>query len=154
MILKAYSIYKKKTRFPAILLFIILFVTACSSTKYIQDYQSIVKVVDIDSVPSKFNEEVLNYVQKDIRPAPKLSVNVGLYNIFYGLFRTKSVGNPAPILDSTLVEISRTQIEKFLVSKGYFKAKVSSEIKVKNKRAHVHFNVNQGPSFSVNKIKY
>jgi outer membrane protein insertion porin family len=123
--LKAYLDFKKKRKFPAILLLFILFVTACSSTKYIQDYQSIVKKVEIDSVPKPFSEESLNYVQKDIRPAPKFGINVGLYNLFYGLFKTKSVGNPAPILDSALVEISRVQIEKFLVSKGYFKAKVA-----------------------------
>jgi outer membrane protein insertion porin family len=154
VILKAYPNNKKKIFFPAILLLFILFVTACSSTKYIQDYQSIVKKVDIDSVPGIFNEEALNYVQKDIRPAPRLGVNVGLYNIFYGLFKIKSVGNPAPILDSTLVEISRNQIEKFLVSKGYFKAKVKSTILVKNQRAKVSFNTTPGPSFSIKSLDY
>lgn len=152
--MKAYLINKKKFQFPAILLFIILFVTACSSTKYIQDYQSIVKTVDIDSVPEKFSEEAYNYVQKDIRPAPKLSINVGLYNIFYGLFKTKSVGNPAPVLDSTLVEISRSQVEKFLVSKGYFKAKVKSDITVEKQKAKVYFKANPGPAFFVNKLSY
>jgi outer membrane protein insertion porin family len=152
--LKAYPNYKKKIQFSAILLFIILFVAACSSTKYIQDYQSIVKKVKIDSVPEKFEEEALNYVQKDLRPAPKLSVNVGLYNLFYGLFRTKSVGNPAPILDSTLVDISRNQIEKYLNSKGYFKATVKSSIVVKDQRAEVYFKASPGPAFFVNKLSY
>ena len=152
--MKAYSIYKKKFQFPAILLFILLFVTACSSTKFIEDYQSIVKKVDIDSIPKQFEEESLNYIQKDIRPAPRLGINVGLYNLFYTLFKTKSVGNPAPVLDSTLVEISRNQIEKFLNSKGYFKAKVKSEIKVKNQRAEVDFKANPGPAFSINKVEY
>ena len=152
--MKAYLDYKKKRKFPAILLFIILFVTACSSTKYIQDYQSIVKKVEIDSVPKRFSEESLNYVQKDIRPAPKFGINVGLYNIFYGLFKTKSVGNPAPILDSPLVEISRNQIEKFLVSKGYFKAKVKSRIDIKGQRAEVYFTADPGTPFSVNSFNY
>lgn len=94
----------------------------------------------------------MNYVQKDIRPAPKFGINVGLYNLFYGLFRTKAVGNPAPILDSTLVEISRSQIEKFLISKGYFKAKVAAEIAVKDQRADVLFKASPGLPFSVNDI--
>jgi outer membrane protein assembly factor BamA len=93
-------------------------------------------------------------VQKDIRPAPKFGINVGLYNIFYGLFKTKSVGNPAPILDSALVEISRTQIQKFLVSKGYFKATVKSQINIKDQRAEVYFTANPGVPFSVNKFQY
>lgn len=151
--MKAYSIYKEKLRFPAILLFI-LFVTACSSTKYIEDNQSIVKKVDIDSIPEKYKEEALNYIQKDIRPASKLGINVGLYNIFYTVFKTKSVGKPAPVLDSTLVEISRNQIEKYLVSKGYFMAKVKSEIKVKKQRAEVDFIATPGPAFFIQKVSY
>jgi len=151
--LKAYSIYKEKFRFPAILLFI-LFVTACSSTKFIEDDQAIVKKVEIDSIPEKYKEEALNYIQKDIRPASKLGINVGLYNIFYTVFKTKSVGKPAPVMDSTLVEISRNQIEKYLVSKGYFMAKVKSEIKVKKQRAEVEFIATPGPAFFIQKVSY
>jgi len=152
--LKAYSIYKNKFQFPAILLFIILFICACSSTKFIEDNQSIVKKVEIDSIPGRYKEEALNYIQKDIRPASRLGINVGLYNIFYSLFKTKSVGKPAPVLDSTLVEISRGQIEKFLISKGYFMAKVKSEIRVKKQRAQVDFKANTGPAFYVAKVNY
>ena len=93
-------------------------------------------------------------MQKDIRPAPKFGINVGLYNLFYGLFKTKAVGNPAPILDSALVEISRTQIEKFLVSKGYFKAKVAAEIAVKDQRADVLFKASPGIPFWVNDVNF
>ena len=64
------------------------------------------------------------------------------------------MGNPAPILDSTLVEISRNQIEKFLMSKGYFKAKVKSKIKVENQRAEVDFTATPGPAFFINKVSY
>ncbi|WP_111635601.1 translocation and assembly module lipoprotein TamL [Pedobacter cryoconitis] len=150
--MKAYSICKKKFQFPAILLFIILFAAACSSTKFIESNQSIVKVIEIDSIPSRYNEEAQNYIQKDIRPASRLGINVGLYNIFYTLFKTKSVGKKAPVLDSTLVEISRGQIEKYLMSKGYFMAKVKSVIKVKNQRAQVDFIATPGPAFFIGKV--
>ncbi len=158
--MKAYHDYKKNVLFPAILLFIIVFVTACSSTKYIADSQSIVKKVEIDSIPKAFEEEAYNYIQKDIRPSSRLGINVLIYNIFNtkdGKYKTtdiKPLGTPPPILDSTLVEISRSQIEKYLTSKGYFNAKVSSGIKVKNKRAVVSFKADTGSAFSVNKITY
>ncbi|TCC98930.1 translocation and assembly module lipoprotein TamL [Pedobacter psychroterrae] len=158
--MKAYCNYKSNVRFPAILPFIILFVTACSSTKYISDEQAIVKRVRIDSVDKAFEEEALNYIQKDIRPTSTIGINVLIYNIFNtknGKYKTsniKPLGTPPPILDSTLVEISRTQIEKFLASKGYFKAKVKSSIEIKNKRAKVLFKADQGPSFSISKISY
>lgn len=160
MILKAYHDYKKNVLFRAILLFFIVFVTGCSSTKYIADYQSIVKKVEIDSIPKDFYEEALNYIQKDIRPSSKIGINVLIYNMFNtkdGKYKTNNVkplGTPPPILDSTLVEISRNQIEKYLISKGYFNAKVESEIKVDNKRAEVFFKADTGKVFTINKVKY
>ena len=158
--MKAYHDYKKNVLFRAILLFIIVFVTACSSTKYIADNQSIVKKVVIDSVDKQFEEEIYNYIQKDIRPTAKFSINVAIYNMFNtkdGRYKTnniKPLGTPPPILDSTLVEISRNQIEKYLKSKGYFNATVESDIKIHNKRAEVFFKAHPRQAFSVNKVNF
>lgn len=158
--MKAYHDYKKNVRFHAILLFIIVFATGCSSIKYIEDNQSIVKKVEIDSIPKAFEEEALNYIQKDIRPTSGLGINVLIYNMFNtkdGKYKTnniKPLGTPPPILDSTLVEISRNQIEKYLISKGYFNAKVKSDIKIKKQRAEVFFSTDTGSSFTINKVEY
>ncbi|AOM76268.1 BamA/TamA family outer membrane protein [Pedobacter steynii] len=158
--MKAYYNYKKNVGFRAILLLIIVFVTGCSSTKYIEDYQSVVKKVKIDSLNKTFEEEAYNYIQKDIRPTSTIGVNVFLYNIFNtknGRYKTsniKSIGSPPPILDSALVEISRNQIEKYLASKGYFMAKVKSDIKVKDQKAEVLFTAKMGPEFSISEIDY
>lgn len=64
------------------------------------------------------------------------------------------MGKPAPVLDSTLVEISRNQIEKYLISKGYFMAKVKSDIRIKKQRAEVKFKANTGPAFYIAKLNY
>ncbi|ARS40702.1 hypothetical protein CA265_13970 [Sphingobacteriaceae bacterium GW460-11-11-14-LB5] len=147
-----------KLKSTAILLFIIVLIQACSSTKYIADYQSIVKKVTIDSVDAKFEEQAYNYVQKDIRPASKLSINVPLYNLFNtkdGRYKTSDIkpfGTPPAILDSTLVEISRTQIQKFLKSKGYRQAEVTSAIKIADKKAEVIFSAKPGPAYFINKL--
>ncbi|MEJ5995816.1 BamA/TamA family outer membrane protein [Pedobacter sp. Du54] len=161
MILKAYTYnYKQQVQILTILLFILVFIAGCSSTKYIQDYQSIVTKVKIDSVDKQFLEQANNYVQKDIRPSGVIGLNVKVYNIFNtknGKYKTaniKPLGSPPPILDSTLVEISRSQIEKFLKSKGYFNAKVKSEIKVKKKKAELRFVANPGQPFYINKLTY
>lgn len=75
-----------------------------------------------------------------------------LYNLFNtkdGRYKTtdiKPFGTPPAILDSTLVEISRTQIEKFLKGKGYFQAKVTSNIKIEDKKAEVNFKAQPGPA--------
>jgi len=87
-----------------------------------------------------------------------LGINVAIYNLFntkdgkYKKTNIKPLGSPPPILDSTLVEISRSQIEKFLRSKGFFNAEVKSDIAVKNKKATLTFTANTGQPFMVNKI--
>ncbi len=147
-----------KLKSPAILLLIIVLIQACSSTKYIADYQAIVKKVTIDSVDAKFEEQAYNYVQKDLRPASAFSINVPLYNLFNtkdGRYKTNNIkpfGTPPAILDSALVEISRTQIQKFLNNKGYFQAKVSADIQVKDKKAEVKFKAQPGPAYFIDKL--
>ena len=158
--MKAYKSFKYfKLKSPAILLFIIIvFIQACSSTKYIPDYQAIVKKVTIDSIDAKFEEQAYNYVQKDIRPSSAFSINVPIYNLFNtkdGRYKTtdiKPFGTPPTILDSTLVEISRLQIQKFLNGKGYFQAKVTADIKVKDKKAEVNFKADSGPASFIGKV--
>ena len=147
-----------KLKSTAILLFIIVLIQSCSSTKYIPDYQSIVKKVTIDSVDAQFEEQAYNYVQKDIRPVSAFSINVPLYNLFNtkdGRYKTSNIkpfGTPPAILDSALVEISRNQIQKFLTGKGYFDAKVTANIKVENKKAQIDFVANQGKTSYVDKL--
>jgi len=159
VILKAYqNSINIKLKSTAILLFIIVLIQACSSTKYIADYQSIVKKVTIDSIDAKFEEQAYNYVQKDLRPASKLSIQVPLYNLFNtkdGRYKTNDIkpfGTPPAILDSTLVEISRTQIQKFLKSKGYRQAEVAAAIKVADKKAEVIFSAKPGPAYFIDKL--
>ncbi|TDG36975.1 hypothetical protein EZJ43_06760 [Pedobacter changchengzhani] len=157
--MKAYlSLKNIKLKTPAILLFIIVLIQACSSTKYIADYQAIVKKVTIDSVDKRFEEQAYNYVQKDLRPPSAFSIYVPLYNLFNtkdGRYKTNNIkpfGTPPAILDSTLVEISRIQIQKFLKSKGYFKAEVLADIQVENKKAKINFKAIPGPGFMLNNI--
>ncbi|RZK43181.1 MAG: hypothetical protein EOO90_04245 [Pedobacter sp.] len=159
--MKAYS-YNNKQQIQklTILLFILVFTAACSSTKYIEDYQAIVTDVKIDSIDKQFEEQAYNYIQKDIRPSGTIGINVKIYNIFNtknGKYKTaniKPLGTPPPILDSALVEISRTQVEKFLKSKGYFNAKVKSEITVEKKKANLRFVATPGQVFMVDNVTY
>ncbi len=100
----------------------------------------------------------MTYVQSDVRPNSRL--NLALYNTFntkngrYRTDRIKAIGEPPHILDSSLVEISRVQIEKFLATKGFFKAEVKSDIKIENKKAEITFTARQGPEFKVSEINY
>jgi outer membrane protein assembly factor BamA len=157
--LKAYKNYNKQDiQLLAILLFILVFIAGCASTKYIEDHQAIVKKVEIDSIGKAYEEAAYTYVQNDIKPTEGLGINVAIYNIFntkdgkYRKTNIKPLGSPPPILDSTLVEISRSQIEKFLKSKGFFNAEVKSDIQVKKKKAKLTFTAKTGAPFMVNEL--
>lgn len=116
------------------------------------------KKVELTGVDKQFKETALTFVQSDIRTNSRL--NLALYNTFNtrnGKYRTdkvKAIGEAPHLLDSSLVEISRVQIEKFLATKGYFNAKVTSEIEVKDKQAKIKFVATQGPEFKIRKIEY
>jgi len=122
----------------ASILLLLVILSGCNATRYLNEDQALVKRVQIKGVQKEFFEQSLLYVQKDLRPNSRL--NLALYNTFnakngsYRTDRIRNIGEAPHILDSSLVEISRTQIEKFLESKGYFKAVVKSEVTVKKKR--------------------
>ena len=117
-----------------------------------------VKTVTIKGINKEFSEPAANYVQQGIRRNSRLYL--ALYNTFNtknGEYRTtkiRNIGEAPHILDSLLVEVSRLQIEKFLKSKGYFKATVKSDIRIANKQAYLTFTADQGPEFKINQLTY
>ncbi len=97
-----------------------------------------------------FVEQALNFVDKQQQPNNKF--NLQLY-YWFNKNGKRNIGEPPAILDSSLVEFSRVQIEKFIQSKGYLKAKVDDSISTKKKNAYLLFTVNQGPLFRIRKIQ-
>lgn len=154
--MKSYFIYRS-TSFASILLLIIIF-ASCNASRYIADDQSLVKKVRLEGVDKQYMETALTFVQNDIRQNSRL--NLALYNTFntrkgkYRTDRIKSIGEAPHLLDSSLVEISRVQIEKFLATKGYFNAKVKSQINSEKQKSVIIFTADQGPEFKINDIKY
>ncbi len=141
----------------SILLLIIIF-SSCRTPRYLPDAQALVTRVNLKGIDKRFSEQALLYVQKDVRPNSRL--NLLLYNTFntkggrYRTDRIKDIGEAPHILDSSLVEISRIQIEKFFKNKGYFRAHVKSDILIKNKKAKITFTADQGPEFKIRNIQY
>jgi hypothetical protein len=98
----------------------------------------------------EFATAAVNYVDKEIQPNNLLNLQ------FYYLFSKngkKDIGEPPNLVDSSLVDFSRGQIERFLQSKGYLKAKVTDTIKVKKKRAELIFTATEGPLFRIRSFR-
>src|SRR3546814_6225577 len=62
-------------------------------------------------------------------------------DLHYRTDKIRNVGEAPRLLDSSLIEISRNQIERFLASKGYFNAKVKDSIAIKKQKASITFQI-------------
>lgn len=105
--------------------------------------------VTIKGVDKEFNEAAYTYVDK--QQQPNNWINLQLYYLFSKNGK-KDVGEPPAILDSSLVDYSRDQIQKFLQNKGYLKARVEDSIIIKKKKAELIFTAAEGPMFRIRKI--
>jgi len=135
----------KKSRlfFIASITFLLLFFESCRSAKYLEEDQALVTKVDLEGLPTHLKEPAYQYISNEIRPNSAL--NLTIYNIFNtksGKYKTdniRSVGEAPRILDSSLVELSAIQIQRFLQTRGYFRAKVKPDISVNNKKSKINF---------------
>lgn len=105
----------------------------------------------VNGVDDRFSELAKGYVSLDLRPNSRF--NLFLHNTF-NKKGNKKIGEAPHILDSSLVEISRVQVESFLKIKGFRNAKVTSDIKVENKKAEVIYNAIPGTEFKFRNITF
>ena len=147
---------KSRLFFIASITFLLLFFESCRSAKYLDEDQSLVTKVEMIGFPAALKEQSFQYVSNEIRPNSAL--NLTIYNIFntekgsYKTEKIRSVGEPPRLLDSSLVELSALQIQRFLQTKGYFRAKVIPSISVRKKRAKINFLASPDSLFHIGNI--
>lgn len=143
--------------FTSIGLLLLIF-ASCRSAKYLEADQSLVANIDLQGIPLHLKEQTYQYVANEIRPNSALNLTV--YNIVntkkghYKKEKIRQVGEPPRILDSSLVDLSNTQIQRFLQTKGYFKAEVVPTIETKRKRSKITFRADIGKPYIINRISY
>ncbi|MFD2873993.1 BamA/TamA family outer membrane protein [Mucilaginibacter ximonensis] len=147
--MKAY-IGTTKYRIAILSILLLIIGSGCSLTRGLKGNEKLVRKVTIKGMDKEFVEQALNYVDK--QQQPNNAFNLQLY-YWFNKKGKRNIGEPPAILDSNLVEFSRLQIEKFIKSKGYLKAKVDDTIQIKKKKAQLLFAVNQGPMFRIRKIQ-
>jgi hypothetical protein len=130
----------------------------CSSTRFLQNDQVLVRKIELKNIDPRFEEQAYEYVQRDLQKPSWLNLRLYiLANTKNGKYRTeniKKIGEAPALLDSSLVEISRTQIEKFLQTKGFLHAKVQSAIAIEKQKARITFTANAGEEFTINALSY
>ncbi|TJY63397.1 hypothetical protein FAZ19_17585 [Sphingobacterium alkalisoli] len=143
--------------FTSITLLLLIF-TSCRSAKYLEADQALVTDIDLIGITNELKEQSSLYISNEIRPNSAL--NLTMYNIFNtrnGKYKTENirqVGEAPHILDSSLVELSASQIQSFLTTKGYFNASVNTRIGINRKKAQLDFNANLGNPYFLAKIDY
>lgn len=125
-------------------------ISSCSVTRGIKPNQAIVRTLTLKGIDKEFAEAAVNYVDKEQQPNNWLNLQ------FYYTFSKKgkrNIGEAPRLLDSSLVEFSRLQLQKYLQNKGYLKAKVADSIVIKKQKAELIFTATEGPMFRIRNYK-
>lgn len=142
----------------ASIMLLLLFFASCRSARYLEEGQALVTDVDITGVSPDIKENATAYISNEIKPNSRL--NLTIYNLFntrkggYKEENRRNVGEPPHVLDSSLVELSAQQINRYLQTKGYFNAFVTPRIEVRKKKARIDFHVELGQPFLFGDIRY
>ncbi|ERJ59453.1 translocation and assembly module lipoprotein TamL [Sphingobacterium paucimobilis] len=149
---------KRRLLFFASITLLLLKFASCRSAKYLDDNQALVTEVDMTGVPKELKESAYAYVSNEIRPNSVLNLTIyNLFNTQKGKYKTqkiRQVGEAPHLLDSSLVELSGDQIQRFLNTKGYFTANVRPQLLLNKKKAKIDFVAELRDPFFVQKIKY
>ncbi|MBE8714699.1 hypothetical protein C4F49_13505 [Sphingobacterium sp. KB22] len=135
-----------------------LFFISCRSAKYVDDQQALVTKIELDGISPELKESASAYISNEIRPNSPL--NLTIYNLFNtkdGAYKTtnlRSVGEAPRLLDSALVDLSATQIQAYLKTKGYFEAEVTPQIQVRRKKARINFVTDLKTPYILRNVSY
>jgi len=143
-------VYTKLYPVTILSILLLIVVSGCNLTRGLKDNQALVRKITVKGVSEEFAEPAKNYVDK--QQQPNSAVNLQLYYLFSKKGK-KAFGEPPAILDSNLVGFSRLQIQKYLQNKGFLKASVADDIKIKDKKAELIFMVTPGTLFKVRKFR-
>jgi outer membrane protein assembly factor BamA len=104
-------------------------------------------------------EELSSYVRQEenLKILGFIKFHLWLYNLSKKN-KTKSwfreIGEPPAIYDEVLINKSTSQIQQYLYNKGYYKAKVSSKVDLKKKKARATYIIETGNPYIIRNITY
>jgi outer membrane protein assembly factor BamA len=144
-----------------IFMFIVTF-TACTPVKFVPEDQYLLNRVEvnIDNSLIERDELKLHVRQKEnYKILGFLKFHLWLYNLSSKEKAggwLKRIGEPPEILDKGLVSASEDRIKQYLGNRGFFRARVESEIitKEKKQKANVKYTIKTGDQYRIRELNY
>ena len=152
------------------ILFIAVFVSACSTTKFLPPGQKLytggeVKIVDAD-IKKSDKKAITSELEGLLRPKPNANI-LGLRYKLYIYEKTKTnkerglrhyinthLGEPPVLASSVDLVKNSTILQSQLQNEGYFIAQVSGDTVGKNRTAKAVYTVQAGPAYHYRKIVF
>ncbi|MDR1730182.1 MAG: BamA/TamA family outer membrane protein [Prevotellaceae bacterium] len=140
-----------------------LFLSSCSSTKFVPEGKYLLNKVEIKSDEKTQSEKELSHF---LRQEPNFKV-FGLYRLYLSIYnlsgrdstkwrnRTlRAMGEPPVIYDPFLTYRSEKELQKYMQTKGYIHAEVTSDVEYKKKKAIVAYTVTANEPYRVRHVGY
>ncbi len=150
----------KKILFYIIL---VLFISSCSSVKHVPEGEYLLDKVSVHSSARNIpKEKFVPYIKQNpnIRILGMFKFHLWLYNLA-GKDTTKGfnkwlkrIGEKPVLYDDFLSEQSMYQLELFVNNKGYYHASVDSVVKYKKKKVKLHYDIDAGEQFVLDRLGY
>ncbi len=154
---------RKKQLIVGVVGSIIMFLlTSCSTTKHVPDGEYLLNKAKIEV---KDNKTVNNNLSQYLRQRPNFKV-FGLFRIYLGIYnlsgkdtskkinkRLRDAGEPPVIYDPFLTFQSEKELQKYMKTKGYMQAEVSSLTETKKKKLEVTYYITPNQPYRIRNIE-
>jgi len=157
---------------PFVLITTLLFLAACSNTRYLKPGQILYTGAEVkinpDSSGKIDNEKtVKSTLEGKTRPRPNKSIlgikfKLFVYNLagepkkpkgFRNWLRTK-VGEPPVLLSDVKLKYNNDVLTSYLISQGYLQSVVTGDTVVKGKKGHAVYTAQTGQRYKINSISF
>ncbi len=140
-----------------------LFLSSCSSTKFVPEGEYLLNKVEIKSDEKTQSEKELSHF---LRQEPNFKV-FGLYRLYLSIYnlsgrdstkwrnRTlRAMGEPPVIYDPFQTYRSEKELQKYMQTKGYIHAQVTSDVSYKKRKAKVTYTVTANDPYRVRNVRF
>jgi len=146
------------------------FFFGCSGTRRLPEgerlYTGARVTVEGPSLTVKEKKVLRKDLQGLTRPKPNtrflgIPIKLGIYNLFrnakpnsfFGRIRDRS-GEPPVLMSELDLEANRKVLQNHLENKGYFRAKVTADTVVRNRKGHAEYHANTSDQYKINSVLF